>query len=146
MLAAGACSVALAVIFGVEHVVGACLIFLGGSVGALLRRGLARLSGNLFLQPFCAALLAGLIGGVAVRFQLSSSLRLVAVCPCMILVPGPHFLNGMMDLCVARVSLGVFRVAFACLVVLAISIGLLFGLMLLGVSLPVDAPGRTVPL
>jgi len=47
-----------------------------------------------------------MIGALAVRYQLSSSLRLVAVCPCMILVPGPHVLNGMMDLAAVRVHLG----------------------------------------
>src|SRR6266446_4506684 len=63
------------------------LIFLSAGAGAILRRSLARYTANLFLQPFCASLLAGLIGALAVRYQLSSSLRLVAVCPCMILVP-----------------------------------------------------------
>jgi uncharacterized membrane protein YjjB (DUF3815 family) len=64
----------------------------------------------------------------------------------MILVPGPHLLNGMVDLSAARVSLGTSRLIFAGLVVAAISIGLLLGLGILGVTLPVDAPGRTVPL
>jgi len=32
------------------------------------------------LQPLGAALLAGIIGAMAVRYELSSSLRLVAVC------------------------------------------------------------------
>src|SRR5262249_29999314 len=91
-------------------------------------------------------LLAGIIGALAVRYHLSSSLRLVAVCPCMILVPGPHFLNGMMDLCMARINLGASRVLFACLVVLGISVGLLLGLGLFGVSLPVGEPGRAVSL
>src|SRR5260370_7181049 len=64
----------------------------------------------------------------------------------MILVPGPHVLNGMMDLSVARISLGASRLLYAGLVVLAISAGLLLGLGLLGVSLPVGEPGRAVPL
>jgi uncharacterized membrane protein YjjB (DUF3815 family) len=64
----------------------------------------------------------------------------------MILMPGPHVLNGMMDLSAARVSLGVARLVYAGLVILAISAGLLFGLGLLGVSLPAGEPGRTVPL
>ena len=144
MLAAGAGSVALAVIFGVEHAIGVCLIFAAGGLGALLRRGLARLSGNLFLQPFGAALLAGLVGGMAVRWELSSALRLVAVCPCMVLVPGPHFLNGMIDLARGRLSLGASRLLYALLVVGAISAGLLLGLACLGVSLPIDPPGRCV--
>src|SRR5262249_25241993 len=98
------------------------------------------------LPPLGAALLAGIIGALAVRYELSSSLRLVAVCPCMILVPGPHLLNGMMDLAAARVHLGASRLIYAGLVVLAISGGLLLGLGLFDVSLPVDPSGRSVPL
>jgi uncharacterized membrane protein YjjB (DUF3815 family) len=86
------------------------------------------------------------IGALAVRYQLSTSLRLVAVCPCMILVPGPHLLNGLMDLAAVRVHLGASRLIYAGLVIVAISAGLLLGLGVLGVSLPVDAPGRPVPL
>jgi len=111
-----------------------------------LRRGLARHSANLFLQPFCAALLAGIVGGFAVRWQLSSSLRLVAVCPCMVLVPGPHVLNGALDLIGGRMALGAARLTYAGLVIVAISAGLMLGLALVGVSLPVEAAGRDLPL
>ena len=64
----------------------------------------------------------------------------------MILVPGPHVLNGALDLIAGRVHLGAARLIFAGLVILAISTGLLLGLALLGVSLPVDQAGRAVPL
>jgi len=145
-LAAAAGAVALAVIFGVQHVRAAALIFVSAAAGALLRRGLAHFSANVFLQPFAASLLAGVIGALAVRYQLSSSLRLVAVCPCMVLVPGPPVLSGALDLVNGRINLGAARIAFAGLVVLAISTGLLLGLTLLGVSLPVDQASRAVPL
>ena len=144
-LAAAAGAVALALIFGVEHSVPAALIFVSAAAGAILRRGVARLSANVFLQPFCAALVAGVIGGLAVRYQLSSSLRLVAVCPCMVLVPGPHVLNGALDLINGRIHLGAARLTYAGLVIAAISTGLLLGLALLGVTLPVDEAGRIVP-
>ncbi len=145
-LAAAAGAVALAVIFGVSHLAAAALIFVTAGVGAILRRRLARLSANPFVQPFCAALLAGFIGGIAVRYDLSSSLRLVAVCPCMILVPGPHILNGALDLVTGRIPLGAARLLYAGVIIAAISIGLLIGLALLGVSLPIEEPGRAVPL
>jgi uncharacterized membrane protein YjjP (DUF1212 family) len=145
-LAAGAGAVALAVIFGVAHLVPVILIFVSAASGAVLRRGLAKLSTNVFIQPFCAALLAGLIGAVAVIHDLSSSLRLVAVCPCMVLVPGPHFLNSALDLINGRIHLGAARLIYAGLIVVAISLGLLLGLTILGVSLPADAPGRAVPI
>jgi uncharacterized membrane protein YjjP (DUF1212 family) len=145
-LAAAAGAVALGVIFGVQHIWAAILIFVSAGAGAVVRRALSRLSANLFLQPFCAAVLAGFIGAVAVSWDLSSSLRLVAICPCMVLVPGPHVLNGALDLFNGRVGLGAARLIYAGLIVIAISAGLLLGLALLGVSLPADPAGRAVPL
>jgi uncharacterized membrane protein YjjP (DUF1212 family) len=145
-LAAAAGAAALSVLFGVRHVAAVALIVFSAAAGAVLRRILARYSSNPLLQPMCAALLAGIIGALAVRYQLSSSLRLVAVCPCMILVPGPHVLNGMIDLAAVRVHLGASRLIYAGLLILAISMGLLVGLGLLGVSLPVEGPGRPVTL
>src|SRR6266568_1874783 len=122
------------------------LFTLAAAAGAVLRRTVARYSANTLLQPLCAALLAGMIGALAVRYNLSSSLRLVAVCPCMILVPGPHVLNGAMDLIAARINLGASRLVLAGLIILAISEGLLLGMAILSVSLPVGEPGRAVPL
>jgi uncharacterized membrane protein YjjP (DUF1212 family) len=145
-LAAAAGAVALSVIFGVGHFLPAALIFVSAGAGAILRRALAQLSVNYFIQPFGAAILAGLIGALAVRYDLSSSLRLVAICPCMVLVPGPHLLNSALDLIGGRIHLGAARLLYAGLIVVAISTGLLLGLALLGASLPVDPPGRAVPL
>src|SRR5215469_8865934 len=145
-LAAAAGAVALSVIFGVEHFTPMVLIFISAGAGGFLRRALGQLTANEFIQPFCASILAGLIGALAVRFDLSSSLRLVAVCPCMVLVPGPHFLNSALDLIGGRIHLGAARLLYAILIVIAISTGLLLGLALLGASLPIDPPGRSVPL
>ena len=145
-LAAASAAVALAVIFGIQHWLPAGLIFVSAAAGAVLRRGLAHISANLFLQPFGAALLAGVVGGLATRAGLSSSLRLVVVCPCMVLVPGPHFLNAALDLVAGRIHLGAARLLYAMLVTLAISVGLLLGLTLLDASLPIDPTGMAVPL
>jgi uncharacterized membrane protein YjjP (DUF1212 family) len=146
VLASGAGAVALSVIFGLEHVIAALLIFVSAGAGAILRRGIAQVSEGVFVQPFGAALLAGIIGALAVRYELSSALRLVALCPCMVLVPGPHILNGAIDLMNARLLLGAARLLYATLIIAAISAGLLLGLALFGVSLPVDQAGRVVPL
>ena len=64
----------------------------------------------------------------------------------MVLVPGPHILNGTLDLIGGRIHLGAARLIYAGLVVVAISIGLLLGLTLLDESLPIDPPGSAVPL
>jgi uncharacterized membrane protein YjjB (DUF3815 family) len=144
-LAAAAGAAAMAVIFGAHHLKAVMLIMVSAAAGAILRRTLARYSANTLLPPLCAALLAGMIGALAVRYHLSSSLRLVAICPCMILVPGPHVLNGAMDLIEARTNLGASRLIHAGLIILAISVGLLLGMGLLSVSLPVGEPGLAVP-
>jgi uncharacterized membrane protein YjjP (DUF1212 family) len=144
LAAAGA--VALGVIFGVAHLVSLILIALSAGAGACLRRWLAGVTRNPFVQPFCAALLAGIVGALAVRLQLSTAQRLVAVCPCMILVPGPHVLNGVLDLARARIALGAARIGYAMLIVLMICTGLLLGLSLGGVTLPVVGASMAVPL
>ncbi|WP_024516526.1 threonine/serine exporter family protein [Bradyrhizobium sp. Tv2a-2] len=145
-LAAAVGALALAIIFGIHHPSAALVIFISAGAGGLLRRAIAGVSANIFIQPFCAALLAGLIGGLAARYQLSTALRLVVVCPCMVLVPGPHILNGALDLISGRIHLGSARLIYAGLVVVAISIGLLLGLTLLHESLPIDPPGQAVTL
>jgi uncharacterized membrane protein YjjB (DUF3815 family) len=143
---AGAGAAALGVIFGTVHWQALILIAFSAGLGACLRRWLAGVSRNLFVQPFGAALLAGAIGAVAVRLQISSALRLIAVCPCMVLVPGPHLLNGAMDLIRGRVPLGASRIGYASLTILMICVGLLVGLAIGGVSLPVSGPSFPIPL
>ena len=108
-LAAAEGAVSLAVLFGLEHLTAAVIIGASAVAGALLRPCLARCSSNALLQPFSAALLAGVIGALATRYQLSSSLRLVAIGPCMILVPGSHVLNGGSDIINGRIHLGAAR-------------------------------------
>ncbi|WP_407155110.1 threonine/serine exporter ThrE family protein [Bradyrhizobium sp. STM 3557] len=145
-LAAAIGALALAIIFGIQHLPAALIIFVSAGAGGLLRRAIAKVSANIFTQPFCAALLAGALGGLAVHYQLSTALRLVVVCPCMVLVPGPHILNGMLDLMNGRIHLGSARLIYAGLVIMAISIGLLVGLALFQQSLPIDPAGPAVPL
>jgi len=145
-LLAAAGAAALGVIFGVDHPASLILIALIAGAGACLRRWLAKLSHNLFLQPFCAALLAGIAGAIAVRLHLSSDQRLIAVCPCMILVPGPHLLNGALDLARGRIPLGIARVAYATVVTLAVSTGLVLGLACGGAGLSPGGTSTVVPL
>jgi uncharacterized membrane protein YjjB (DUF3815 family) len=145
-LLAAAGAAALGVIFGATHWLSLVLIAFSAGVGACLRRWLARTSHNLFVQPFCAALLAGAIGAVAVRLQLSSALRLIALCPCMVLIPGPHLLNGTFDLVRGRLPLGASRIGYASLIILVICTGLLVGLSFGGAGLRASGPSNSVPL
>src|SRR5262245_53708022 len=108
-LADAVAAVTVAVLFGVQHLGAATLIFLSAGAGSILRRRVTSYSANIFLPPFSAALLAGIVGALAVRYDLSSTLRLVAACPCVVLVPGPHVLNGALDFMNGRIHLGANR-------------------------------------
>jgi uncharacterized membrane protein YjjB (DUF3815 family) len=98
------------------------------------------------VQVFGAAVIAGAIGAVATHLDLGSSTALVAVCQAMVLVPGPHLLNGALDLLDLRVSLGVARLGYGALLLAAISGGLVLGLSLGGQTLAVSAPAGAAPL
>jgi uncharacterized membrane protein YjjP (DUF1212 family) len=145
-LASGAGAVAMAVLFGLQHLPDAAMIFASAFAGAVLRRGLLRLSTNALVQPFCTSLFAGLFAGIAFKFELIASLRFVALCPCVILIPGAHVLNGLADLINGRLPLGAARLIHASLITAAITTGLLFGLVLCGVALPLTEATRAVPL
>ncbi len=144
MTAAGAS--ALGVILGAADLPTLGLIAASAAAGACLRRFVSHLDGNLLLQPFAASLLAGCVGGAVSISGLHVAQRLVVVCPCMVLVPGPHLLNGAIDLVRARIPLGAARIAFASLIVLAICTGLLAGLTVTGTRFPTGGAAPAVSL
>jgi uncharacterized membrane protein YjjB (DUF3815 family) len=141
----GAGAAALGVIFGVSEAFSLSLIALSAIAGAASGRWLSRISTNPFLQPFAAALIAGIIGAAVVDFDLSSAQQLIAVCPCLVLVPGPHLLNGALDLARAEISLGLARLAYAGMIILMLCAGLLLGLAVGGVALPASGVIVAVP-
>ena len=63
----------------------------------------------------------------------------------MILIPGPHLLNGALDLLFYRVTLGLSRLTFAAMTLTAISAGLVIGLAFGGHTLPIAASHAAIP-
>lgn len=143
---AGAGAAALSVIFGATDPVTILLVFISAFAGACLRRWLARVAPTPLPQPLGAAFLAGLIAVGVGHLLPSSAVFVIALCPCMVLVPGPHLLNGAIDLARMRVPLAIERLAFASLLVLLITVGLLAGLSVGGQSIPLTAGGASVAL
>lgn len=142
--AAGAC--ALAAIFGETALSAFESVAAVAGLGGMLRRRLGDRNAGLLTQDAAAAFLAGLGAGLAARAGLSGDLRLIALCPCMILIPGPHLLNGVADLLLYRVTLGASRLVFAAMALAAITVGLLLGLAVVGQTLPLGPTHASVPL
>jgi uncharacterized membrane protein YjjP (DUF1212 family) len=135
----------MGVIYGVLDAASLLLMAFSGGLGAALRRWLATLGGNPFIQPLCAAAVAGAIGAVATHVRLPNTQLFVALCPCMLLVPGPHILNAAFDLVHTRIALGIARLTYAGLIVLMICAGLLLGLAAGGATVPAAATPVPVP-
>ncbi|OJX64719.1 MAG: hypothetical protein BGO95_03010 [Micrococcales bacterium 73-13] len=138
-------SAALGVIFGLLDPLALAAVALTALLGGLARRGLARLRIGLYAQVFVAALLAGVAGGLWGVLGMPESAALVAVCPAMVLVPGPPLLNGALDLLALRTSLGVARIVYGSVALLSITLGLGIGLAIAGGRLPVLSPAVDVP-
>lgn len=133
-------AVALAVIFGAHHPGAIALVAVAAGIGGWARRLLGARGQGMIGQAFAAAAIAGVAGALATHLDLSGPARLVAVCPAMILVPGPHILNGAIDLGHARITQGLARLTYATLILGGISAGLVAGLAIGGADLPPDAP------
>ncbi len=144
---AGIGAAALGVIFGGTEIVSLALIALSAGVGAWLRRMIALRGGSILLQPLSAALLAGLVGAAsAAGIAPATDAYLIALCPCMVLMPGPHFLNAALDLAHVRIALGRARLDYALLLTLMICVGLIAGLSLGHRTLPPPAVTGPTPL
>jgi uncharacterized membrane protein YjjP (DUF1212 family) len=136
----------LGVIFGTLDPASLLLIAASAAIGALVRSWLSGFSHNPLILPFCAAFVAGIVAAAASRFQLSHATALIGFCPCMVLVPGPHILNGAIDLARTRIALGIARLAYAGVIVLLICAGGLFGFTAVGANLAIAQPSPPVPL
>ena len=118
---------------------------MSAALGALVRRWLSGVSSSQFIRPLCAAVIAGTVAATAANLHEPIATALVAFCPCMVLVPGPHLLNGAIDLVRTRIALGIARLTWAGIIVLMICSGLFLGFIVGGTSLPVGGPSAPVP-
>lgn len=137
---------ALAVIGGATDWRVLLIILASAFAGACLRRVLAQTFASPLPQPLGAAFLAGLAASASAIFLPPESVFLIALCPCMVLVPGPHLLNGTLDVAHLRLPLGGARLAYGGIVILLISIGLISGLSSGGRNLPLTGGSDDVPL
>lgn len=128
MSAIGAAS--LGVIFGVLAPKILFLVMFSAGVGALLRRVIAKISVNYYSQVFVASIFTGAFGSLIHAYQLAPASVFIFLCPCMILVPGPHMLNGIFDIARGDIGIGQSRLTYAMTIVLVICIGLVGSLAL----------------
>lgn len=117
-----------------------------GAVGTWLRQETGKRGWNLFFVAFAAALVSGIIAGIAVLFKLSNMPALCLVAPGMIIVPGVPLVNCVMDMIRNHMAIGIARLGLATLITLAIALGLFGATWITGAQIPVSEPGVALPL
>lgn len=130
---------ALAIIFGSRQPLELAIIAVVAGIGGLVRRQLGRFHVSLVGQALGAALIAGITASAVHAGSTTNLSLLVALCPAMVLVPGPHLLNGLLDLAGLHIGIGIGRLTYALTILAAICAGLILGLIATGGLPPSNA-------
>jgi uncharacterized membrane protein YjjB (DUF3815 family) len=116
------------------------------ALGLLARQELGRRNASVLVIPFAAAVVAGILGGVAMRQGWTNTTGLALVVPALVLVPGPHILNGLLDIIDNYVLAGIGRLTLAGGILVSTSVGLVVGVELILGQLPNDSAAANVSL
>jgi uncharacterized membrane protein YjjP (DUF1212 family) len=100
---------------------------LSAAVALVARRELARRSVLLFAQPFAGGLIGAALAGLAIRLAWTDTPGLCLIVPALMLVPGPHLINGVHDMLENHIHTGVCRLGLAMGILIATALGVVLG-------------------
>ena len=100
------------------------------SLGLLARQQLGRRRFNFLTLPLTAGFIGAALGGLAIRLGWTHTPGLVLIVPALMLIPGPHLVNGLLDLVDNFVPMGLARLALAASIVAASALGIIIGIEL----------------
>jgi len=109
----------------------AAIAGLATALGLLARQELGKRHYSLLLLPFVAALIGAVLGGAAIRLGWTQSPALALIVPALMIVPGPHLINGLFDLIDNHVPMSLSRFGLAGGILLASALGILVGVELM---------------
>lgn len=104
---------------------------LATGLGLLARQELGRRHFSLLTLPLTAALVGAVLGGLAIRLGWTRTPELVLIVPALVLVPGPHLINGVLDLIDNYLPMSLARLGLATAILLASALGIVLGVELI---------------
>jgi uncharacterized membrane protein YjjP (DUF1212 family) len=125
----GAAAASLARLLGAD-MAAAAVAGLATMAGLLARQELARRHFTLLALPLTAAFIGAFFGGLAIRLDWTRTPELVLVVPALMLVPGPHLINGLLDLIDNHLPMSLARFGLAMGILLASALGIVLGVEL----------------
>jgi uncharacterized membrane protein YjjP (DUF1212 family) len=84
----------------------------------------------LLTLPLTAAFIGAVLGGLAIRLDWTRTPGLALIVPSLMLVPGPHLINGLMDLIDNYLPMSIARLGLATGILLASALGIVLGIEL----------------
>jgi uncharacterized membrane protein YjjB (DUF3815 family) len=125
----GAAAAGLAALLGADA--GAVTVAgVAAGLGLLARQELARRHFSLLTLPLAAAFIGAVLGGLAIRLGWTQTPALALVVPAFMLVPGPHLINGILDLIDNHLPMSIARLGLAAGILLASALGVAVGVEL----------------
>jgi uncharacterized membrane protein YjjP (DUF1212 family) len=131
----GAAAASLARLLGADGGAAAATAIAAG-VGLLARQELGRRRFSILAQPFVAGVIGALIGGGAIRAGWTSTPGLALIVPALVLVPGPHIINGLLDVVDNYIPMAVARLTLAASILLVTALGVTLGMELILSEIP----------
>ena len=103
---------------------------LATALGLLARQELARRHFCLLMLPLTAAFIGAILGGVTIRLGWTRTPGLALIVPSLMLVPGPHLINGLLGLIDNYLPMSIARLGLAAAILLASALGIVLGIEL----------------
>lgn len=100
------------------------------ALGLLVRKALGRRGHGPLTLTFAACLLGSVLGGLAVRFGWTSTPELTLIVPALMVVPGPHLVNGLLDLIDNHLPMSGARLGLSAAILAAGTFGVAAGIQL----------------
>jgi uncharacterized membrane protein YjjP (DUF1212 family) len=136
-IALGLGALTLAALLGADFVA-AATAGLATAIGLVVRKQLARRHYSLLLLPLAASLIGAIFGGLVVRFGWTQTPGLALVVPALMVIPGPHLINGLLDLIDNYIPMSIARLVLATGILLSSAAGIILGVELT-VPMPIAA-------
>ncbi len=139
----GLAAASLAVLLGADR--GAVIVAgVATSLGLVARQELGRRHVSLLTLPFAGGFVGAVLGGIAIRLGWTQTPGLALIVPSLMLVPGPHLINGLLDLIDNYVPMSIARLAWGASILVAIALGVVLGIEMTLPDLPLAAPNPNV--
>jgi uncharacterized membrane protein YjjP (DUF1212 family) len=106
------------------------------SIGLVIRQELGRRHFSLLALPFVGGFVGAILGGIVVRLGWTQTPGLALIVPSLMIVPGTHLINGLLDLIDNFIPMSIARLALAASILVAIALGVVVAVEIVFPGLP----------